>query len=85
MLLNELGVVDFIQERYSQLNDTERAKILSLITEDNHDTIRRCIIDMESGRDNDPYKNERNLIRVNGKLSIITKGLYSTIKVKGEK
>lgn len=62
LLMNELGIIDFLQEKHPVLKDnhTKFAKILRHITNKNEDTLRRCFGDMGLGRKNDPYNSESN-------------------------
>lgn len=63
LLLNELGIIDFIKTNYPTLatNNTHLAKVLSKFTEANYETIRRAVADMKTGQSNDPYNREDNL------------------------
>jgi len=66
LLLNELGIIQYLKTKYpsANYNDTTLSKIIGAFTSIESDTIRRAIGDLNTGRKNDPYKNDQNLLNV---------------------
>jgi len=66
VLLNELGIIQYLKTKYpsAKYNESTLSKLIGAFTSIEADTIRRAIGDLNSGRKNDPYKNEKNLLNI---------------------
>ena len=65
VLMNKLGIIDFLKEEYPNLkkNNTHLAKVLGkFVRTSSYDSIRKCVSDINTGRKNDPYNNTDNII-----------------------
>lgn len=71
LLLNELGIIDFIRQRYAGISNRKLAILLSKVVGlPKYDTLRRAIDSIENPPVNEallnnPYINEKNLTRFN--------------------